>query len=259
MPVTALPAATVPAASARFDRVDALRGLAMVWMTVFHFCFDLSHFGLWPQNFLGDPFWTWQRSAIVSLFLFCAGLGQAIALHQGQGWARFRRRWLQIAAAASLVSLGSYWMFPHTFIYFGVLHGMAVMLVLVRLLAGYGRWLWPLSALALALPWLADILLNGPWAGAAPWFDSRLLNGLGLISHKPFTEDYVPVLPWLGVMCWGMLAGQWLLRKHPGRLSRPLGGVGRGLAVLGRWSLSYYLLHQPVLLGLLSVYMWLNA
>ena len=68
--------------------VDALRGLAMVWMTVFHFCFDLSHFGLWPQNFRADPFWTVQRTAIVSLFLFCAGLGQAMALHQGQGWGR---------------------------------------------------------------------------------------------------------------------------------------------------------------------------
>jgi len=42
----------------RYDTVDALRGVAMVWMTVFHFCFDLSHFGLWPQNFRVDPFWT---------------------------------------------------------------------------------------------------------------------------------------------------------------------------------------------------------
>ena len=69
---------------ARADGVDALRGLAMVWMTVFHFCFDLSHFRYWPQDFLHDPFWTLQRTAIVSLFLFCAGLGQALALEQAQ-------------------------------------------------------------------------------------------------------------------------------------------------------------------------------
>ena len=47
-------------ATRRYDTVDALRGVAMVWMTVFHFCFDLSHFGLWPQNFRVDPFWTTQ-------------------------------------------------------------------------------------------------------------------------------------------------------------------------------------------------------
>jgi uncharacterized membrane protein len=259
MPAAAFLPTTASAAPLRFDSVDALRGLAMVWMTVFHFCFDLSHFGLWPQNFLGDPFWTWQRSAIVSLFVFCAGLGQAMALHQGQGWGRFRRRWLQIGAGALLVSAGSYLMFPRSFIYFGVLHGMAVMLLLLRPLAGSGAWLWPLGALALGLPWGAEQLLNGPWAMAAPWFDSRLLNGLGLISHKPFTEDYVPVLPWLGVMCWGLAAGQWLLRRHPLRLAQPLGGVGRRLALLGRWSLSYYLLHQPVLLGLLALFMFLRT
>ena len=69
----------------RHHRLDALRTLAMVWMTVFHFSFDLNHFRLIPpQQFLLDPFWTWQRTAIVSLFLFTAGLSQAVALH-GQG------------------------------------------------------------------------------------------------------------------------------------------------------------------------------
>ena len=118
-----MPKTTPCRPSSRFDRVDALRGLAMVWMTVFHFCFDLSHFALWPQNFLGDPFWTWQRTAIVSLFLLCAGMGQAIAWDQRQTWGRFRRRWLQVAAAALLVSVGSYLVFPRSYIYFGVLHG----------------------------------------------------------------------------------------------------------------------------------------
>ena len=83
---------------ARLGLVDALRGSAMVWMTVFHFCFDLSHFGYWSQNFRADPVWTLQRTFIVSLFLLCAGLGQAVAIHQGQSWGRFDRRWIQIAA-----------------------------------------------------------------------------------------------------------------------------------------------------------------
>ena len=56
----------------RYGRLDALRGVAIVWMAVFHFCFDLNFFGwLDPrQNFYTDPFWTMQRKAIVSLFLF---------------------------------------------------------------------------------------------------------------------------------------------------------------------------------------------
>ena len=169
----------------RYDSVDALRGLAMVWMTVFHFCFDLSHFGYWPQNFRTDPFWIAQRTVIVSMFLFCAGLGQAIALHQGQGWQRFGRRWLQIAGCALLVTAGSFAMFPRSFIHFGVLHGMAVMLIVARCTAGWGRWLWPAGLLALVLPAMAQQMLAGPWALAAPWMDARALNWLGLVSRKP--------------------------------------------------------------------------
>lgn len=236
--------------------MDALRGVAMVWMTVFHFCFDLSHFGFWPQDFRADPFWTLQRTCIVSLFLFCAGWGQAIALHQGQGWERFGRRWAQIAGCALLVTLGSAMMFPRSFIHFGVLHGMAVMLVVARCTAGWGRWLWLAGLVALALPPLARDLLSGTWVEAAPWFNGRMLNWLGLVSRKPFTEDYVPVLPWLGVMWWGLASGQWVLSRRVHWMQWRLPAAARPLAALGRWSLSYYMLHQPVMIGLLMAVAW---
>ena len=244
----------------RYEGVDALRGVAMVWMTIFHFCFDLSHLGFWPQNFRTDPFWTSQRTVIVSLFLFCAGLGQAIALHQGQGWVRFGRRWLQIVGCALLVSAGSFVMFPQSFIHFGVLHGMAVMLLVARCTAGWGRWLWLAGLIALALPPVAHHLLTGVWAEAAPWLNGRGLNWLGLVSRKPFTEDYVPVFPWLGVLWWGLAAGQWAMAEGKERhwLQRKLPGALRPLATLGQWSLSYYMVHQPVMIGALTVVAWMS-
>lgn len=246
--------------SQRLDRIDLLRALAMLWMTVFHFSFDLDHAGLIAQDFYRDPFWTGQRTAIVSLFLFTAGLSQAVALHHGQGWPRFWKRWAQVAGAALLVTAGSMVMFPKSFIYFGVLHGIALMLIVVRLTAGWGGWLWPLGALAIGARFAAPALiaampalevLNTPW-----------LNWLGLISRLPVTEDYVPLLPWLGVMWWGVAAGQWALRQRPNWLGAAdvrATGLKRGLVTLGRWSLSYYLLHQPVLIGLVTAFVWLRS
>jgi uncharacterized membrane protein len=243
----------------RIDGVDALRGVAMLWMTAFHFCFDLNHFGHIRQNFYLDPFWTWQRSAIVSLFLLCAGLGQAIAVAQGQSWPRFWRRWAQVAGCALLVTAGSWLMYPQSFIYFGVLHGMAVLLIIARLSAHWGPWLWLLGALALALPWAAQPLLAGALAPWAEHLNSPALNWLGLITRKPVAEDYVPVLPWLGLVWWGVAAGQWLLTKAWLQQSQPLSGAGRQLATLGRWSLSYYMLHQPVLIGALMALAWVSG
>ena len=250
------PVGIAGARAARYDMVDALRGLAMVWMTVFHFCFDLSHFGYWPQDFRADPFWTVQRTLIVSLFLFCAGLGQAVAWRRGLGWARFWRRWWQVMACALLVTAGSLLMFPHSFIYFGVLHGMAVMLLIVRATAGWGRWLWLAGLLAVLSPWWAAWLLTGPLAAWARIFDGPALNWLGWITRKPFTEDYVPVFPWLGVMWWGMACGQWLLVHQEARIHGPVPRVAAPLAMLGRFSLSYYMLHQPVMIGGLLLFGW---
>ena len=123
--------------------LDALRGFAVVWMTAFHFAFDLNHFGFIQQDFYLSSVWTVQRTCILSLFLFCAGFGQAIAVYTGQTWHRFWKRWLQIAGCAVLVSVGSALMFPNSWIYFGVLHGMALMLLVCRATAAWGRWLWP--------------------------------------------------------------------------------------------------------------------
>lgn len=235
--------ARAAAPGGRYDRLDALRGLALVWMAVFHFCFDLATFRLVDANFYTDPVWTTQRTVILSLFLLCAGAGQAVAAAQRQSWPRFWRRWAQIAGCALLVSLGSALMFPKSWISFGVLHAMAVMLIAARLLAPLRGWLWPLGLAIVLLP---------QWIGH-PFFDTRWTNWVGLVTHKPITEDYVPLLPWFGVMLWGVAATQMLLARTPawlaGSLPRPLAP----LALLGRWSLSFYMVHQPVFIGALML------
>jgi len=241
---------TLPARPAdRLASIDALRGASMVWMTAFHFCYDLQHFGYLGANFYNDPFWTVQRTCIVSLFVFCAGLGQAMAVQQGQPWSRFWARWRQIAGCALLVSAGSYAMYPQSFIYFGILHGMALMLLVVRFSAGWGRWLWPLGALAIAMPLIAPHL-HSAWS-AAGFLDEKAWNWLGLVSRKPVTEDYAPLFPWLGVMWWGMAAGTWLCARALGAAPIPL---LRPLAGLGRWPLTYYMAHQPVMIGALVLF-----
>ena len=227
----------------RFERLDALRAVAIVWMAVFHLYFDLAHFRFIRANFYADPFWTTQRTFILSLFLLCAGAGQAIAWEQQQSWARFWRRWAQVAGCAVLVSIGSWLMFRHRYISFGVLHAIAVMMIVMRLTVRGGAWLWLAGAVAIALPqFVRD-----------PFFDTRLTNWIGLATRKPATEDYVPLLPWIGVMWWGVAGGRWVRQRRRHWLT---GGVPRMLqpmAVLGRWSLSFYMLHQPVLIGILML------
>ena len=236
----------------RFDTIDTLRGAAIVWMTAYHFCFDLNWFGWLREDFYRDPFWTWQRTAIVSLFLFCAGLGQAVAWQQRQGWPRFWKRWAQVAGCALLVTAGSWFDVPaqlHLLRRAARHRGDADRRPPHRRLgtlavAGAARWRsWPSR-------WPKWRTRNG-----RRWTSSTTAPGTGSASsgRKPVTEDYVPLVPWLGVMWWGMAAGQWLLAHRRAWVQRRLPRTTAPLAWLGRWSLTWYMLHQPVLIGALAL------
>jgi len=66
-------------------------------------------------------------------------------------------------------------------------------------------------------------------------------------------------------MWWGLAATQWLMSKRPDWLvSRARSGdnasrVWHGLVKLGQWSLTFYMVHQPVMLGLLAAGLWIGG
>jgi uncharacterized membrane protein len=246
---------TLPHAS-RWPRVDALRGVAMLWMAIFHFDFDLNHFGFIEpkQRFFSDPFWVTQRTGILSLFLFAAGLSLALGFARQRSALQFWRRWGQVAAGAALVSLATWFTFADRWIWFGVLHGMAVMLVLcwsvLHLRALRERpWVWMLLGLLLVL---APQGLKSTVMDASPW------QWLGLGTRKPLTQDWVPLLPWVGVMCAGVAVGLWAHRSQMSWWSRPAPAFMQPMVTLGQWSLSFYLVHQALFFALMAAFVWLR-
>lgn len=226
----------------RVRGIDALRGLALVAMIAYHFAFDLAYFRVTASNFYLDPFWLHSRTAILSSFLLLAGVSLVLAEGSPGGGARFWLHVLRIAACALAVSLASYLAFPRSFIWFGVLHAIALSLVLIRPLAQH-----PAVALAAGL---AAIVAGNTWT--SPWFDQRALGWIGFATTKPITEDYVPLFPWMGVMLVGVALGH-LLTRNGFRAVAPFAGLPAALPWLGRHSLAVYMLHQPILLGVLWV------
>ncbi len=229
-------------ARGRIAAIDHARGLALVAMIAYHFAFDLRMFGLTHSDFEHDPFWLTARAAIVSSFLLLVGIGAVLARRdpRADAWQRYLRRTLVIAACAGLVTAMSLVMFPASFIWFGILHAIAVMSLVAWPLATRPRFALVAGIAAI----VAGLTLSSPFFDTLPW------SALGFMTHKPVTEDYVPLFPWVGVVLLGIAAGHALVRRDFAPVAS-LAHTPRVLGFLGRHSLITYMVHQPLLVGAL--------
>lgn len=232
-------------ASQRWDAIDVARGVAICAMVLYHFSWDLSFLKLIETNIVAVPAWQWFARAIAGSFLALAGVGLVLAHAKGFRLTPFLWRLGKIGAAALAVTLGSYLAFPQSYIFFGILHCIALSSVLAL----------PFLRLPPALTFgVALFCLVAPLIFTSPAFDEPWLDWLGLGAADPVTNDYVPIFPWFGLVLVGVAAGRALL-PHGQTMAlarwRGHGPVFRTLIWAGRKSLPIYLIHQLVLLGAL--------
>lgn len=234
-----------PAATARFEAVDVARGAALAAMAIYHFAWDLSFYGLIATDIGSHPGWSAFARAIAGSFLALVGVSLVLALRGGFRPKPFLRRLAMVGGAALAITIASWFAFPRDFIWFGILHCIAVSSVLG--LAFHRLPAWALAA-------LAALALAAPSLLAAPFFDAPALRWIGLMTYFPRTNDYVPLLPWFGMVLIGMAAAKAALNAGvPERLARwkADGRAAGALRWMGRHSLIFYLIHQPALLGAL--------
>jgi len=227
--------------------LDAMRVFAIAMMIVFHFCYDLRYFGWASWDIPEGNGWRHWRYVILSFFIFTMGVSMGFATANGRNYKNFYKRLGQIAFCAALITIMSLVMFSKSWIYFGILHFMVVGSCVVFLLAKIN---WKITML------IGIAILAGFFLGWLPrrWpFDS--------ISALPdYTEDFVPLFPWLGVACLGLAASQWLRQSKPMidwlSLIRRDDSLGKVINFSGKRSLSIYMIHQPILFALLISVGW---
>ncbi len=226
-----LPPATRP--KIRYLLPDLLRGVAVVLMVIFHLSYDLNLFHWVTIDFNRDRFWFLLPRLIVALFMFVVGMGLYLVHRPVIRWPLFGRRLAFIGGNALLVSLVTYLLFPQHWIYWGTLHAIALCsLLALPFLA------WPRVALGVGL---ALIAAQG-WGIPFSWW-----------SLPHLAMDYIPPLPWLGWVLFGIYAAAagW----HRMTLGRGWEQRFALLLWIGRHALAIYMLHQPLLYGLV----WLSA
>lgn len=232
----------------RIEAIDAARGIALLAMVSYHFTWDLEFFGYVPPGLTAFGGWKIYARCIASGFLFLVGVSLMLAHGNGIRWNGFGKRLAMIVAAAAAITVATWFATPGSFIFFGILHHIALASVLGLAFLRFPAWALALTALLVAA---------APYYLRMPAFDHPVLWWLGLSTVNPRSNDYVPLFPWFAAVLAGMAAARFA--RDFGLLAR-LGGelpqrATRPLVTIGQHSLAFYLVHQPVLIACI----WLFA
>jgi uncharacterized membrane protein len=227
----------------RLDLVDVVRGIAIAGVVFFHLVWDLAFLGVIPAWTASHPWWLLFGRVLAGTFMTLVGVSLVLASANGFRLRPFLRRLAVLVAAALAITLVTRAAFPETFVYYGTLHAIAVASLI-------GALALRLPTAAIALLGLVAYALGFVWTSAA--FDPRWLAWTGFAAAPPPSNDFVPVFPWVGLTLLGMAAARLALLRGWAHRARPMNGrVARWMAWFGQHSLAIYLVHQPVLLGVL--------
>lgn len=207
--------------------LDALRGMAVIWMIIFHTAYDLQMHQYLDWDF-ANGFWFAFPRVIAFTFLFCVGMSLNYGHTPKPNWKSLKKRSLKLGLAAFCVSIGTYFAFPAQWIYFGTLHCIFTGSILGVLVVNHRK----LCAVLLLL------ILTGQYVLS---YDIKWLSS---ILEKP-SMDFIPIYPWFWAILMGILAGPYLSRISFLRDMKPR----PFLDFLGHHSLKIYLLHQPLIFG----------
>lgn len=227
---------------------DIWRGVSVISMVLFHYCYDLRYLSGVSLPWFAPPFQDIWRASISWSFIFIAGCMCALSrnnLKRGGVYALFAVGIFVVTSVAAV----------DVPISFGVIYCMAACTLVEWALERLGAR--PCGYVAAALLFAAFILLLGlpegtvgigPLAAPVPrvLYSTEWFSWLGLPGPHFSSGDYYPLLPYLLLYLTGTACGTlWHQRGYP---RWAYANVARPLQLVGRHALLVYVIHQPVLL-----------
>ena len=234
----------------RYHGLDTLRGLTLVSMIAYHACWDLVY--LYGKD------WGWYRSE--GAYLWQQSICWTFILLSGYCFLMGRQPWkrgLMAFGGGLVVTLVTLIAMPEAPAICGVLTLLGSATLLTVPLKGLLQRVDP--RLGLGVSFGAFLLLRDVNDGFFGFEGARLLalpeglyrnlftTWLGFPPAGFVSSDYFSLLPWI-FLFW---TGLFLYRLHPG--DRREGLRLPVVTAMGRHSLLVYLLHQPVIYGVLMV------
>jgi uncharacterized membrane protein len=236
--------------SHRFIELDVLRGFAILFMIILHLFWDLDYFGILPLN---KNFYSLNIIVPVMFFLLvgiCQSVNNNKYQHQPKKmYLRTIQRGLWIFNLGMLITLLTAVFLPDRPILFGVLHCIGCCIILSTLLLRFKSTNIIFATL---------IIVSGLAIGFFYTIENpnmlELATGIHESNVATHTIDYFPILPWFGICLLGITLGNILYKDNKRRYTIPDISKYKSSKIfswLGQHSLAIYLVHQPLIAGVL--------
>lgn len=218
----------------RIWEIDFLRGVAIILMALFHLFYDLKEF--YGYNFeyqTGIIYYIGKLSAL--MFIMLTGISCSFSKNN-------LKRGIRVLFYALIITIVTYIYDPNTYVNFGILHFLATCIILYKFFR-------PLNNLALFS--LGTLIILTGYIINQFSVSSNIFVPFGLTSDNYTSLDYYPLFPYLGVFLYG-IAIKSLLYPANKSLLNPYFNF-KPINFFGKHSLFIYLIHQPIIIGLLKV------
>ena len=244
----------------RFIEIDMLRGIALALMIFGHLLWDLDHFGVAPMN---SGIYSALQNFVPQLFFIIVGIGLIVSkkkqenkinTDETQYYKRLALRGLKIFTLGMFLTIVSLIFFPNQVVLFGVLHCIGFSVLLSIPFLKYRSY-----TLLFALLFIFGGTILGQIHVDNPTI-FHLAAGLHQVDVWRYTVDYFPLLPWFGFTLLGLVIGDWLYCGNTRSFKMPdlsRYKPAKLFSWMGQHSLGIYLIHQPIIAGALSVFIFL--
>lgn len=240
--------------SKRYYLLDSIRGICILGMIVYHTLFDIGAFMGIEITGAVDTVLDVIRDFGVCLFVSLSG----ICVHFAK---RPLKRALEVFGAGILVSLVTLFVVPDMTIVFGILSFMGTAALLMIPLKKYVNKLpaVPFAVISFVL-FLVTFEVSYGYFGyygieiakvPAVFYKNYITAKLGFPPYWFSSSDYYPMIPWIFMFFFGFFI--WKILSKSKLFLRMLEFRIKFLEFVGRKSLYIYIIHQPVILGVVMI------
>ncbi|MEG1069227.1 MAG: heparan-alpha-glucosaminide N-acetyltransferase [Ruthenibacterium sp.] len=238
----------------RIALFDIAKSIALVNMIAFHTLYDIVYiFGVSLPWFSSRGAFVWQQ-AICWTFILVSG---AVFLYSRNPF----RHGAVLLCAGLLLTVVTCVVMPSERILFGILHGLGCAALISALLCKFLRRVPPFFGASVSfftflltysvpsgtLSLFGKTLITLP----ASWAKIPFLFPFGIVPNGFFSSDYFPIIPWLFLFWTGLFLWRFLAPKYGDALQKI--PQNRVCTFISRHSLWIYLLHQPIVYGILYI------